>query len=140
MIKFKCMSSEGMSLFPVFAFLLMDVLLNLDAALQSAELATIHSFLALADVLEIIGMLPTGKKTPELLATALRRYMQLFVACYDEDAMLSKHHFARHLPSIWAYCGFLIACFVHERRHRGVKRYAQALGNTAMDYDHSVLS
>ena len=118
----------------------MDVLLNLGAALQPVELAAIHSALALADVLEILAMVPTGKMTPELVDAALNRYMQLFVACYDEAAALPKHHFAWHLPSIGTSCGFLIDCSVHERRHRGVKRYAQALDNTAMDYEHSVLA
>ena len=36
--------------------------------------------------------------------------------------------------------GILIACFVHERKHRMLKRYARAIRNTSRDWEQSMLA
>jgi hypothetical protein len=133
--KFKCTASEGLSFYPVFAFWLMTVVLG-----TGYERDAVMSFLALADILDILVAIPTGRVTPAMLRVALRRHLDLYVAVYGAAEVLPKHHFAQHLPKIWETMGFLIACFVHERRHRGIKRYAQAHVNTFNDYEHNVLA
>ena len=75
-----------------------------------------------------------------MLHMALDRYLTLFTTCYGQAEALPKHHFAMHLPSIWLRFGYLLACFVHERRHRAVKRYAQGIENTSIDYEHSIIA
>ena len=42
----------------------------------------------------------------------------------------------------WQYMkhGILIACFVHERKHKMLKRYARAIRNTSRDWEQSMLA
>ena len=111
MIKFKCMASEGLAFTPEFALFLMSVLLGSGAVLESPVLEAIHSFLALADVIEILQLAATGLTNAAILQTTRERYMDLFVACYCGDPALPKHHFVRHLPATWARLGFFACMF-----------------------------
>ena len=43
-------------------------------------------------------------------------------ASYGESHFLPKHHFCLHLPRQLETHGLLCSCFVHERRHKIMKR------------------
>ena len=59
---------------------------------------------------------------------------------YGEIEMHPKHHYMLHLPQMLWQHGVLIACFVHEWKHKEIKRYANELDYTAGDWEFSVLN
>ena len=53
--------------------------------------------------------------------------------------MVSKFHYVLHLPWQYQRHGILFPCFVHERKHRELKRFASDIRNTAIDFEKSLL-
>ena len=52
-----------------------------------------------------------------MLADAMARHYAAHVAAYGHTLFVPKFHYMRHIPTQLATFGFLIACFVHERKH-----------------------
>ena len=53
-------------------------------------------------------------------------------ACYGEQHYLPKHHLAIHLGQQLELHELLISCFVHERRHKILKRFAETVCSQAL--------
>ena len=51
----------------------------------------------------------------------------------------SGRAYLTHLPKMMADVGILPSCWVLERKHKGVKRYANGLTNSSCPWDRSVL-
>ena len=83
----------------------------------------VDSMIAVLCVVEVFQAVNRGKATPQALRDAIQLHMQLFVAAYGRDAFKPKHHYALHIPNIFARIGTLLGTLVNERRHRVVKRY-----------------
>ena len=49
-------------------------------------------------------------------------------ASYGVDSYLPKHHYSVHLPSQLERFGLVPSCFVHERRHKILKRHLRPNG------------
>ena len=57
----------------------------------------------------------------------MARHYAAHVVAYGYALFVPKHHFMLHLPRQLARFSFLIACFVHERKHKVAKRWAVPL-------------
>ena len=66
-----------------------------------------------------------NKTSPDKLAEAIKKHFDLFVEAYGKEKIRPKNHYLLHLPDMLAEFGTLIMTFVHERKHRAVKRYTQ---------------
>ena len=70
----------------------------------------------------------------------MARHYAAHVVAYGYTLFVPKHHFMLHLPRQLARFSFLIACFVHERKHKIAKRWAVPLCmSKKRNYDRTVL-
>ena len=130
----KCSASEAMSLLPVLAIFVLTVGKRL-----APHAAPCDAFLALVDTVEALQVSMHGVTTPEYLRSCIHTF---FTACEDaqwQEHFVPKFHWMVHFPTALEKWGFCPSCWVHERKHKMVKRYADDIQNTKM-YSRSVLS
>ena len=76
------------------------------------------------DVLLALSAMESSRTTPDQLACLIREYLELHLREYGLSAFLAKHHYLLHLPQDLKFWGMLLSTFVHERKHRLIKRFA----------------
>jgi hypothetical protein len=130
---FKCSASEGLAVYPVLAFFVQAVVQPSGLCLKECK-----AFLGLADVLDLLQAVPKGLTTPAQLRAAIAAFLQASMDAGWEGHMQPKFHWLVHLPRHLARFGILPTCWVHERKHKVVKRYANDILNTRF-YEKSVL-
>jgi len=130
---FKCTASEGLSVYPIMAYFLQVVVLPAGRAETQCK-----AFLALADVLDLLSMVPLGLVSPFMLRQAVKSLLELCLAAGWRLFLHPKFHWLVHLPRHLEQFGCLPTCWVHERKHRMVKRYASDICNTTV-YEKSIL-
>ena len=127
---FKASGSETFSMYPVLRFL---ILLRFNAGEMAAQ---INSIMALFKILDGYCLMLQGV-TPPLWQEHIENHMRLFQVAYPDRQVLPKHHYALHcVPAIRQF-GFLITCWVHERKHRIFKNYADHV-QTNQSFEASV--
>ena len=132
---FKCSASEGLSVFPVVAHYFRKALLPHASA---AEGDAIRVFLALVVVIELLQNVARGSVTPAALRNAIFSFMGLYVALFGWST-ITKFHALLHLVWELTHHGCLLSCWVHERKHKSLKAFAQnIMSGTA--YESSLLS
>ena len=73
------------------------------------------------------------------LQDAVERFLDAYCTAFGEAYMSPKFHWLLHFPQSLRNAGTLVACFVHERKHRMLKRYCNDIRNTT-SFEHSVLA
>ena len=130
---FSSTASELLSLTPVLAMFF--------ASLAAGCLAPqINSLVACFDVVELLATMKLGCVTASVLRAAVDNHLHLRAAAYgdDFDAATFKPHGAQHLADMLDRFGFLLNCFVQERHHRLLTKYAWEQNNTR-SYEVSVV-
>ena len=131
----KCSASDGLSLFPVMSALLQFVFIPAGVCAEECK-----AFVLLAGILELLGAVPQGGiVTPDMLRDSIDEFLRQCQRCGWTEYMHPKFHWLVHMPQHLREWNTLIACFVHERRHKCLKRYQNSLHNT-IDFDRSVMS
>ena len=129
-------ASELLSFLPVFARFVDAVVAETD--LGKACATAIKSLLACSAVVERLHAIMRGIQIDhEELYQHIAEHLTAFVAAYGEENMKNKHHFAVHLPQIYKQHGYLIACWVHERRHQIIRKHTSER-KTLVGYERSV--
>ena len=131
-----CSASEGLG-----CFLLLQLFLSIavfDGASDHVK-AACCSYYALCTVLVMLTMAARDTVTPEQLMNAIVTHLSLHKAAYGESHWKPKMHWALHLPDQLRFWRILIACFVHERKHKEVKRYLEGRFNPKFAFDRNVL-
>ena len=102
--------------------------------------AQVTSLLLCIFVMDLLVQANSGNVTPAMLADAIARHYAAHVVAYGYAIFVPKHHFMLHIPRQLERFKFLVACFVHERKHKIVKRWAVPLctGNNR-NYERSLL-
>ena len=134
---YKGSASESLTCYPAMrAFVedLRDRRGNLGAFAPAAA-----SFLAICHVLDLLSFSSSGQLQPAALQTAIVDHMVKFKAAYGKDKVQPKGHFNLHLPKMLEQHGLLLSCFVHERRHKELKRYANQLSSMQAGSEDSVM-
>lgn len=131
---FKCTASEGLSIYPVISYFLQAVALKAGAAVAEAT-----AFLAMADLIDVLQATPHGNVSASLLRDVTKRFLDLCLAAGWKENLHPKFHWLIHLPNHLDKFLFLPTCWVHERKHRIVKRYADDICNTR-SFEKSILS
>jgi len=80
--------------------------------------------LACTWVLMLLQCAFTGKVKSKTLRSAMLDHFRKQQGAYGFDLWLPKSHHALHLPDMMDKFGFLLSTFVHERRHKIIKRHA----------------
>ena len=86
-------------------------------------------FLELANIFDILQCIPLGFIVPDHLQSAIEAFFDALQAAQWEGSFHSKFHWLVHLPGELNYLGCLPSCFCLERKHKAVKRAAQATQN-----------
>ena len=90
------------------------------------------SLLACIDVVELLQQIKAGIVTASVLETAIQNHLTQRRAAHGElfDANVIKPHSSGHLPAQLDEHGTLYSCFIQERHHRLLTKYAGARRNT----------
>ena len=126
-------ASQFVSLAPVFAKYLEDVVVPSGAC--PTEVA---SMLLLCDVVELLQHVQSGLVRPHDLEQAILRHLRKHQEAYGFSLWIPKMHFTLHLAPALARHGLLPNTFVHERKHRMVKKVCNPRLNTTA-FEHGVL-
>ena len=117
-----CRRQRGLplSLFPLIRVMLAD--------LQSVQ-AACASYGALAEVLDMLKQNRLKQDlAPARLQAAITKYLEMWVNAYGPENLPPKGHFINHIPFTLQWRPIL-ACWLHERKHREVKRFANSYTN-----------
>ena len=90
----------------------------------------IRAFLCLCDVLDLFQAVPLGLITHGHLGSAVEAFLQACLRANWREQMHPKFHWLVHFPKQLRTFGCLPSCFVHERKHKVAKRYANSIHNT----------
>ena len=130
--KFKCSAQEALATYPVFH----EFLVSLESSRQTPEVkAARECFTLLAKVLDALCMLGNT----QALQGAILAHLTCFKRTYGTAHLPPKAHYAAHLPLHIHNQGLLLSCFVHERRHRMVKRYGDAMCTGVRGVEKAIL-
>ena len=100
---FKCGASEGLSLYPLFAIFL--VVYVVSTGVCEEQMA---SYMALADVLDLLSSCRLSLVDPVELQQAIQAHLVLFTKAYDHLGVKPKTHFSIHLAEQLMRFGTLI--------------------------------
>ncbi|CAE7684539.1 unnamed protein product [Symbiodinium sp. CCMP2592] len=137
--EFKSSASEAMALYPVMRAFLQEKLPSIRDN-QCKECC--RCFFVLCEVLDLLYK-TSVPLDPSTLAAALEQkietHMELFKRCYGVEKVIPKAHFNLHLGDLLRRHGLLLSCFVHERRHKEIKRYANNLDSMQAGSERHIL-
>lgn len=119
----KCSASEALSVFPAFRLFVLEKIQ--DGVSPEVDLAK-RSFLALCQVLDLLSSRQYNKET---LQDAIMLHLTCRLRAYGASKFQPKCHYAVHLPFFLAESHQLQACWVHERKHKELKRFATDASN-----------
>ena len=131
--KMKGSASELLSIYPILAHLVQHEYLE-KGVLQDEAIALIR----LADIVDLLILVPRGTVDPFKLHVAITEFMGAVVTAFGKDCLTPKFHQLQHLPQQLHAHRTLISCWVHERKHKMLKRYCQDVSNT-VTFEESVL-
>ena len=112
-------ASEFLSVGPVVRKWLQDVVKP-----KRVCIAQVTSCLFAIQVTDLLLKVNTGCISSRMLAHALAKHYAAHIIAYGYTLFKPKHHFMLHIPEQLQHFKFLISCFVHERKHKIVKRWA----------------
>ena len=125
----KCSASEALSLYPALrAFISEKVDHTAPAYL---------SFIALCSVLDVLQLSRKSEIDPGKLLSLVEAHLGHRLVAYGPKSFQPKVHFSLHLSRQLEKHGLLVACWVHERKHKELKRFAnnmhQATSSTSWE-------
>ena len=127
--------SEALSLYPVMAFWVRDVAMPL---FPTCEMAC-RTFLCCCKVLDVLANLSRGFGDPATLLRRVQRFLEKFRATWPGESMRPKYHWMLHYAPALARHGYMVNCFVHERKHKYVRRYGNDVFNLPA-YEKSLMA
>lgn len=131
----KCSASEMLCIYSPLRYFLVTLRPPANSLLEKA----IQSYFCVARVLDLLTELPKGLTTPLQLKEAIEAHMVCFLRAYEPDWIHPKHHFAMHLHRSFEEHSLLVSCWVHERKHKEIKKFANNLSNTSGRFESSIL-
>ncbi len=117
---FTCSGSEFLTLAPIVLRYFERVV-----APRNQCMTWVASMVAVLQVVVLLLDLKAGTVSADALTTAILRHLGLYSIAYGDSAVRPKHHFALHLGPMLRRFPFLLSTFVHERKHRVVKKYTR---------------
>ena len=118
---FRLFASDHLALLPIFKHFLDTAV---EPALGRELRRELQSFDGLACVIALVKEGKIGTGDADRLERAIRMHAEAFLAAYGDDGPIShksKGHWLFHVPEQMRQAGFVIDCFVGERKHSMVK-------------------
>ena len=135
---FKCSASEGLSLAPVFENFFSEFIHRHPSPSALAK-GIASNFLQLLGVVHLIVKCRSCDVSPLELQKAIKDFVYGYGRLHGPDTMIIKFHLLLHLPFHLKKYGFLPNCFVHERKHKCSKRFANNSCNTDAGWEGALL-
>ena len=107
--------------------------LNANAGTAAEVRPHVHCCLQLTSVVELIRRSSRGTVLPAQLAAAIGLYLHACRQLYGDEVMIIKFHYTLHLSMYLQKYGMLVSCFVHERKHKLPKRFANEVNKHQME-------
>ena len=98
-----------------------------------------HGIFLLCNILGMVRKASAGELDPTALRNSIKQHSELFLSNYGPDSWVPKNHMALHLPEFLSRHGRLLSCFVHERKHKMLKRFANNMSDTSKSFESTVL-
>ena len=128
-----------MALYPVMRAFLQE---KLPSIRDHERRECCRCFFILCEVLDLLYK-AAAPQDPSTLAACLEQkiadHLELFKRCYGVEKVLPKAHLNMHLGDLMRRHGLLLSCFVHERRHKEIKRYANNLDSMQAGSEEHIL-
>ena len=131
---FKCTASDAISMYGIIAIYVTNVFLRAGYCVHECT-----AYVLLADLLDLLVASPHGTVTSDMLRTTGDNFLRACVNAGWRERLIPKFHWIIHLAIELKHFGLLLTCWVHERKHKMVKRYSDQVRNTKT-YEKSVLS
>lgn len=138
----KCSASEGLSIYPLIRFILMELNSDPNKTVLMAHpdvTAAVHSYFALCVVLDRLKNLSIH--SADEVSTCIKTHLNLRLRAYGHACFQPKCHFSMHIPQFMRRSKKVLSCWVHERKHRELKRYGTAtcMSNMTSSYEKGLL-
>ena len=133
--QFKCPASDGLSLLGVMCYFIQVVAMRI----PGVDKCACDALTALSDLVDALAAVPLGVVTPDYLRERIRSLLAICDTAKWKPYFIPKFHWLIHLSHALQRWNVLPTCWVHERKHRMVKRYGEDIFNTKT-YSFSVLS
>lgn len=125
---FKCTASEALGLLPLVSYFLFTSVIP-----HGHCLAECNAYFALADLIELIQLIPLGRISPDSIAETSSTFIAKCIDANWESSMHTKFHWVLHMAGHLRKHKMLPSCFVQERKHKVVKRaLVLSSGNNAV--------
>lgn len=132
----KCSAGDALSVYALVRLYIVDeVLPNATARVKDV----CGSFLLLCDVLDRLLKVARGTVSHIELHRVIQQHLDAHKSVYGASSFFPKSHMALHLGMQLESHGTLISCFVHERKHKEVKRLGNHLQNTSVSFERTIL-
>lgn len=134
----KCSASEALNFLQVLrTYLVLWVLPQCNEDMRNA----CEVWLAMCKVLDALQKIAVGDGcTAVELQALVKGHLDLAKARYGADSFwVPKCHLALHLPLQLAKHSCLMSCFVHERKHKIVKKISNQVLDTSRAFEKSIL-
>ena len=115
----KCQASELMALYPIVAWYVHAVYMRAGVCVLECT-----AFMLCCEVLDMLTQVARGTVSPGDLSGAVDRFLSACDAAGWRDFMHPEFHWLIHLHIELGRFGTLYTCWVHERKHKMVKRPA----------------
>ena len=134
---FKGSASEALSVYSVIRAYLQKFQMLGHHDLEFAM--KVQSFLAICSLIdELRSTMGDGPIDPDSIHNKVVLHLTSFVAAYGEQGFLPKHHYTLHLSQCARRHSCLLSTFVHERRHKLIKRYATQIANAGAWFERTI--
>ena len=135
--EFSCSASECLSLYgPTRHFLRT---LNLDRSEDASVRLTVRSLVLALNLLELCHSSMRGPISSDTLHKYVVDHLKAFKLAQGEESVLPKHHYMLHVAQSMRETGYLLNCFVLERKHKGIKLYANNRHTVSPDWSKQLL-
>ena len=128
----KCTASEGLSLVPVLGQFCLNIR-------KTHPVQTVREHAHCCELLcKVLGMLMRsfrGLLDGARLRDRILEFADRFIVLFGLAAATPKFHYMFHLLDY----ALILNCLVHERKHKGIKRFANNMCNTSDCFDGSIL-
>lgn len=134
----QCSASEALGSFMLLLMFLQ--VNNLAGCGDAAVVAAVESYRLMCTVISmLIGINRGFHVGVNDLAHAIAQYLEAHKRSYGKRWWIPKMHYLLHIPFMLLAHGILIACFVHERKHKEIKRYAQQRLSQSDTFERNIL-
>ena len=131
---FKCSESECLGIYMGIRTFLLIKMPQLQEILQ-----VVGSYLALAELIDVLQAVRRGRRKATDLAHSITVYVHAHQQAYSNTLWVPKFHYLQHIAGMISHHEVVVGCFVHERKHRVAKKFAENIRGVGENFESSIL-